>query len=163
MNDDAAKNARLEQAALNRIAALKDPEKLRNIIVNAKAKGATEVEDAAFARLCAVQPNAEPGSLEFDVWQSIFALEEMLREERGKTTRLSRTRQKITKDGEAKTCAELTLRSAPSEGFDMLVSRGRPELLFEAVVLRHSDRFEANIVEAAQNRMAAVRTATKAT
>ncbi|MDF2231532.1 hypothetical protein P2H44_03100 [Albimonas sp. CAU 1670] len=145
--------SKAEQGALAAIPGLTDPERLRTLMTNAKSYGSAAVERAAFSRLCEIQPSAEPGTLEHDVWRSVFALEEMLREERGKTTLLSRTRQKIAKDGEAKTCADLTLKPQPSAGFDMLVERGLPELLFESVVLRNADRFPSEVIEAAQERL----------
>jgi hypothetical protein len=143
----------LERRALERIVQMTDTDKLRTLMHNARKQGSSEVERAAFARLCEVQPSASPGSLEHDVWASIFALEEMLRDERGRTTLLSRTRQKIAKDGEAKTCADLINAAKPSDGFQMLIDRQHPALLFEAVALRHPDRFPQDVLDAARRRL----------
>ena len=142
-----------ETAALSAIETLEDPVKLRALMGNARRLGSATVERAAFTRLCAVQPSAEPGSIAFAVWQSIHALEEMLLEERGRTTRLTRTRQKITRDGEEKTVADLTLKAEPSAGFTDLIARGHPELTFEAVVLAHPETFEAPVIDAARTRL----------
>ncbi|ARC88052.1 hypothetical protein [Rhodovulum sp. MB263] len=142
-----------EKAALERIAILDDPEKLRRFIDNAGRLGAVAVEQAAFRRLCEILPSARRGTVEHDVWRSIHALEEMLKAERGTTVRLSRTRQKISKDGEVKTVMDLVLRATPSEGFQMLIDRGHPELLFEAVVLRHPEAFGDDVRQAANDRL----------
>ncbi|WAP70804.1 hypothetical protein [Jiella pelagia] len=142
-----------ERNALAAIVKTTDPDVLRNLIKNARRLGSETVMKAAFSRLCEVQPGASPGSLEHDVWQSIFALEEMLRDERGKTVRLNRTRQKIGRDGERKTVSDLTLKSTPSEGFHDLVQRGYPELTFEAVVLRHPQDFDDQTTAAARVRL----------
>lgn len=138
--------------ALERIANCHDLATLRGIANNAKRLNNTLVENAALRKLYAVSPDAEPGTLEHDVWQSILALEGALTNERGKTTRLSRTRQKIAKDGEAKTVSDLIVKPA-SEGFHMLLARNWPELTFEAVALRHPERFDADNLASAQARL----------
>ncbi len=145
-NDD------LTRRALERIAKCNEPSELRRMADNAKAAGNETVREAALRRLYTVSPDAEPGTLEHDVWQSIFALERALTEERGKTTLLSRTRQKISRDGELETVADL-VRKPASDGYRMLINRGWPDLTFEAVALRHPDRFDAEVLNAATKRL----------
>ena len=142
----------LTRRALERVAGCSNPKELRGIADNAKRLGNTEVEVAALRKLYAVSPEAEPGTLEYDVWQSIYALEGSLKDERGKTTLLSRTRQKIARDGETLTVADL-VRKPPSEGYRMLIARGWPELTFEAVALRHPEHFDESTLAAARNRL----------
>lgn len=140
------------QGALARIAGCNDPKALRQIAINALAKSEAKVWRAAQLRLYDVLPSAKPGTLEYDVWRSIFALEGELKVERKRSTLLSRTRQKIKRDGEHGTVRYLIL-GAPSEGFRMLIDRDLPRLTFEAVALRHAERFEQHVLDAAETRL----------
>ena len=146
----------MRQRALEFIALCVDAEKLEQMIRNARKQGEKEVERAAMRRLYEVKPEAQPGTLEHDVWRSIFALEGALTAERGKTVRLSRTRQKIKEVREAATVAALILKKAPSDGFHMLIERKWPELTFEALALRHPQRFDEAVRDAAERRLGSV-------
>lgn len=131
-----------------------DPKALRQIAENARKKGQLTVARAAELRLYEILPSEEPGSFEHDVWRSIHALEGTLTNERGKTTRLGRTRQKIARVGELETVKDLIVGTRkPSEGFRMLIERQMPELTFEAVALRHPDRFDRIALDAAAERL----------
>jgi len=143
--------------AIRAIALIKDcsdPEKLKKMVVNARRLGETGIERAASLKLYSVMPSADPGTLEYDVWRSVYALEGALKEERGKTIMLGRTRQKIARDGETKTVADL-VRGTASDGFRMLMERDMEDHTFEAVALRHRDRFEDDVLTAASARLAA--------
>jgi hypothetical protein len=138
---------------LNLIENCHDPDKLRSWIRNAREKGETAIAEAAFRRLVAILPQEKPGSIEHDLWQTIHAFELILSDERGKTTRLARTRQKVARVGEIQTLKDWALSSKSTEGFQMLLDRGMPELTGEAVVLRHPDSFEEEVVAAAKRRL----------
>lgn len=139
--------------ALKMIANCVDAKSLRQIAANARRQGMSEVARAADLRLYEVLPSEKPGTLEHDVWRSIHALEDTLTNERGTTTRLGRTRPKIARVGELDTIKDLIMRKDPSEGFFMLIERKMPELTFEAVALRHPDRFEIAVLDAAEQRL----------
>lgn len=145
-------NDSLTQRSLDYIASCGDPEKLRQLAANAHTQGNEAVREAARRRLYQVLPSERPGTVEYDVWQSIHALEDTLTHERGKTVRLNRTRQKIKRDKEIQTVADLVLKRA-SEGFHMLVERNLPELTFEAVAIRHPEAFDQRVREAAAARL----------
>ena len=130
-----------------------EPAKLRQYMKNARQRGATDVYDAAFQRLISVQPSAQVGTVAHDVWRTIYAFEELLKEERGRTVRLSRTRQKIKRDGEVKTVTDLTLKAEPSDGFHMLKDRDILKLSFEALVVARAEHFPDNVVDAARARL----------
>ena len=132
-----------------------DPDRLASLVRNARAQGATVVADAAFRKLVSIVPTAEPGTVERDFWQAVQATEFTLTEERGKATRMSRTRLKAGKQGVLPTLAEWALKGHDSNGLKILVERQMPEFTGEAAALRHSDKFEADVVEAARARLAA--------
>lgn len=135
------------------LAAESDVAKLRNWIDNATRQGETALADVARRRLYTLGVKHPAGSFEHEVWVSIHALEDALSAEKGKTTRLARTRQKISRSGEHRTVVDLILAKEPSDGFTQLVDRHMQDLLFEAVALRHPDRFEAEVLQAAQARI----------
>lgn len=134
-----------------------DIAKLQNWISNAEREGATDVADAARRRVIEVEAlkNVDQSSdpLVLDFWKSISALEFALTVERGKTIRLSRTRQKIARVGVQKTLADLTLQPSPSEGYFLLLDRDMLDLTAEAVVLRFPEKFEEDVLQAARKRL----------
>lgn len=135
------------------IAASTDADQLRRFRENAQKKGVTVVADAAFRRLIEILPEQAPGSIEHDFWMTIHAFEEVLRDERGKTVRLSRTRQKIGRVGVKQTLVDFATSKAPTDGFNMLIERGLPELTGEALVLKHSGAFDLGVQNAAKQRL----------
>jgi hypothetical protein len=142
-----------EQRILSYIERCSDAGKLKTLVANAVQQGANDLADAARRKLYKVQASAEPGTLAFDVWESIHALEDALSSERGTTTRLSRTRQKIGRVGEMQTVIDLVAGSATaSSGYQMLLDRGWPELTFEALALKH--QMPADVSDRAKERLA---------
>ncbi len=135
------------------VAACDDPGKLGSLVRNARAQGAAAVADAAFRKLVALVPAEQPGTVEHDFWQTVQAFEFSLSEERGKTTRLSRTRQKVAKVGVVQTLRDWAAGSQEAAGFKMLLERGMPEFTGEAITLRHPEHFEPHTLEAARQRL----------
>lgn len=138
---------------LNLIAGSDDPDKLRTWIENARKGQQKEIRDAAFRRLIAILPKETPGTVEYDLWQTIYAFEHVLSDERGKTTRLSRTRQKVARVGEVETLKDWAVSTKSTDGFKMLIERNMPELTGEAIVLRHAGKFASDVVAAARKRL----------
>lgn len=129
-------------AALARVADMTDPEGLRNLMANAARLGVEPVRDAAFRRLAAIQSDGAEGSVENAVWQMIHAVEQIKREEAGKTIRLSYLRRDIQKVGEAAAIGKIVAKPGPSERFDELMARALPGYTAEAIVLAHPDAFD---------------------
>ena len=140
---------------LDFVGACEDPGQLRTIVANARKRGGTDLADAAFRRLVTILPSEQPGTVEHDFWRTVHTFELVLTEERGRSTRLTRTRQKAGRVGVHQTLIDWALGKTESEGFAMLMERGLPELAGEAIVLRHPDGFESEVVGAAQARLEA--------
>ncbi len=138
---------------LELIESCSDPDKLRTWIKNAQNQGADDIAEAAFRRLVTILPAENPGTVEYDFWRTVYAFEHVLSEERGKTTRLSRTRQKVGRDGVLKTLEDWSVSKKSTPGFKMLLERGMPELTGEAIVLRHPAKFDDSTRGAAQQRL----------
>jgi hypothetical protein len=83
------------------------------------------------------------------------ALEEALIEESGRTKRLSRTRQKLSRVGVRQTLADLALKPQPSLGFMKLLEFNMADMSAEALILKYRKEFDEAVVTAAERRLAA--------
>jgi hypothetical protein len=135
------------------IARSDDIAKLKSLIKNARDRGDPALADAAFRKLISLVPSEHPGTVEHDFWQTIHAFEHILTEEREKTTRLNRTRQKVARVGVVQTLRDWALSDEETDGFRMLLDRRMPELTGEAIVLRHPEHFEPQVQAAARQRL----------
>lgn len=120
---------------------------------NVKRLGREDLYPAAFRRLCELSGQNHDDPLDLDFWRAIAAAEEVLRQERGKTVRLSRTREKIKRVGVQRTVEDLALKKQPSDGFAILTGAGLSDLTAEYLVLKHAGRFTAEAVGAARQRL----------
>jgi hypothetical protein len=153
--DNAARSSATtdKQKILLFIATTLDPEKLKTLIARARERKEIDVEKTALRRLFFISPSERPGTVEHDFWQTVHAFEFALTQERGKTTRLARTRQKVERVGVVQTLKDWALSSSATDGFQMLLDRGMPDLTGEAIVLRHPDVFDEEIRAAANQRL----------
>jgi hypothetical protein len=135
------------------IAQCEDVGKLKSLLKNARDRGDSSLADAAFRKVISLVPSERPGTVEHDFWQTVLAFEYFLTEEREKTTRLSRTRQKVARVGVVQTLKDWALSVKETDGFRMLLDRGMPELTGEAIVLRHPENFEPQVLAAARQRL----------
>jgi len=146
---------RQEETALARIEEMDDPDRLETLIENARGMGSERVAVAAFRKRVAVLSGEDHETpVAFDFWRSIHTLEAALTEERGKKTRLARTRLKLTRSGVIETLSDLANTAKPSEGFDLLIARDMGDLTAEAVILRHPQDFDEATRTAAAERLA---------
>ena len=150
---DESRQRATEARAVETISTATDPAKLRQMRHNAQRLGARSVEDAALRRLAAILPDEEPGTIEHDFWMTIHTVEELLGQDRGRTGRMTRMRQKIEKVGVRKVLEDAATAAKPDDGFQLLIEHGMPELTGEAIVLRHPEGFEPAVIDAARARL----------
>ncbi|WP_417493990.1 hypothetical protein [Maricaulis sp.] len=140
------------ERVIEKIRECRDVAKLRIWKENAQRHGADDVERAAFAQLVSVMPEAASGTLDHALWQTVHTIEEMRREERGKSSPMHRTRPKIKRVGVKQTLIDWALGPKETDEFSILLDRGMLHLAGEAIVLRFPDQFEPNVLAAARSR-----------
>jgi hypothetical protein len=137
-----------------------DPAKLKTqaealqFMKNAERLGRRDLYQTAFRRYCELSGVAGNADVLRDVLRAISAFELLMTERNGKTTRASRTRQKLGRDGPIKLVADLAQKPTPSEGFVTLVENGMADLTFEYIAIRHPDQFGEDVIAAAKRRLA---------
>ncbi len=128
----------------------------RTVMRRARERNLPNVYEAVFRRMCQLvgSANDDPDDpLVRDFYETLAAYEQLLTEKNNKTTPASRTRQKIANKGVHQSLIEWTRGKAETNGFKLLLDAGLPEYTGEYLVLRYGDRFPAEIVEMARNRL----------
>ncbi len=110
--------AKIEQMA--------DRDALRNLMENAKRLERDDIYWLAFKRLCSLEGMAYDDPLERDFYDVLNAYEELLTEKHGRTTKASRTRQKLKNKGVEQCLIDWALGDS-TDGFRLLVEKGLPE------------------------------------
>ncbi len=136
----------------SKIAQMTDRAGLRNLMENARRLGRDDVYWQAFKRLCSLEGMSYDDPLERDFYNVLNAYEELLTQKHGRTTKATRTRQKLANKGVEQCLIDWAL-GPPTEGFKLLIDRGLPELTCEYLVVKYEKRFPANAVEAARRRL----------
>ncbi|MGD0764062.1 MAG: hypothetical protein ABR929_12895 [Roseiarcus sp.] len=131
-----------------------DRSELRGLMFNARRLKRDDIWQEAFRRLCALEGLDQTDPLHRDFYQTLAAYEELLTEKNGRTTRASRTRQKLRNKGVTQCLEDWAVNSAPTEGFDLLIKNDMSELTGEFLVLKYPERFSAKAVAAAKARLA---------
>ena len=132
---------------------LSDPSKLRNLMANAQRNGMKELVFKCQERISELSALGYKEGTEREFWTAIHLQEEWKKEEKGKTIRLSRTRDKIKRVGVLKMVEDLAASKKTSDGFSHLISNGRADLTAEAIVLRNSSQFGPEIISSARMKL----------
>jgi hypothetical protein len=132
---------------------LADPKLVRHLLENAKKRGRADIVLKCQVRLAHLEGSKYSSQLEREFWTAVSAAEELATLRNGKTTRLSRTRQKAARVGFKQCLEDWAFYKGTTDGFDLLVEGGHPELTGEAIVVRHPDEFSEAAVTAAKTRL----------
>jgi len=122
----------------------------------ARARNLPEVYNAVFKRFCELTgaANDDPSDpLIADFYKTLAAYEQLLTEKNERNTAASRTRQKISNKGVHQSLIEWTRGKSETNGFKLLVEKGLPEYTGEYLVVRYADRFPADVVNLATERL----------
>ncbi|EIN00423.1 hypothetical protein WQE_15371 [Paraburkholderia hospita] len=84
-----------------------------------------------------------------DIWEAVYAYEEVLFQEHGRRLRAGHTRRSITARGELNAIEEIVKRRSVTDGFHRMRNAGLFDKTFEAVVLRHPHDFSQAAIESA--------------
>ena len=140
----------MDPAKIEQIA---DRDALRNLMENAKRLEREDVYWLAFKRLCSLEGMVYDDPLERDFYDVLNAYEELLTLKNGRTTKATRTRQKLKNKGVEQCLVDWALGN-PTAGFRLLVEKGLAELTAEYLVVKYATRFPEAVVKAARERLA---------
>lgn len=138
-----------------KIARMTDPAGLRNLMANARRLDREDVYLNAFRRLSELEGLDLSDPLERDFYQVLNAYEQLLTEKNGRTTKASRTRQKMKNKGVMQCLIDWSVGNATG-GFQLLADKGLPELTAEYLVVKYKDRFDDHVVESAKAKLVEV-------
>lgn len=130
-----------------------DQTALRTIMENAARLGETDIWRHAFRRLCVLDGQDQVDPLHRDFYETLAAYELLLTQKNGRTTKASRTRQKLKNKGVVQCLEDWAISKAPADGFGLLVEQGLVELTGKYLVLKYPAHFSAAAVAAAGTRL----------
>ena len=136
------------------VAKLTTPEECEQFVINVQDK---HPDLALEAKRRAVELRAELAGakteVEREALEALYAYEAAISERAGKKTRASRTWPMIKEHGIIGAMERLVNRKADASGYKALVALGMKDLSFEAVVLRHPQAFDSDVVARCKDRL----------
>lgn len=138
------------------VSVLKTQDECRIVMERAKERGDDEFYAKVFRRSCEIagaERDDPDDPLIREFWETLAAYEQLLTEKNGRTTRATRTRQKITNKGVHRSLVEWTLGKTETNGFTLLVEKGLPEYTSEYLVVKYDGRFPPDVVDLARRRL----------
>lgn len=132
---------------------MSDPAKLRSLLQNALRLKERELALRCQVQLAKLESSKYQDPVEQDFWKAVAVAEELATERNGRTTRLSRTRQKEGRVGFRQCLIDWALDPSTTDGFKILVEHGYAELTGEAIVVKHAPSFPDDVVAAAKTKL----------
>ena len=86
-------------------------------------------------------------------YEAVYAYEEALSSQKGRTIRAGRTWPLIRERGIIRAVERIVTRRRETGGYKVLVEMGMEDMAFEAVVLRHPESFSPEAVAASKERL----------
>lgn len=120
---------------------------------NALVKGREDVARAALARKYEIEAGERGplSTIEQEAWRAFYALRDVAPNFPGRTYQSLKNAGNVTD-----VIAKIVKAATPSKGFERLIENGMQSHLFEAIVIRHPDAFDAKTIEAARARLATI-------
>jgi hypothetical protein len=128
----------------------------RLVMNRLREQNAEEAYLLVFRRYCEVSglENDNPEDpIVRDFYETLAAYEQILTEKNGRTTRASRTIQKIKNKGIVQSLIEWTLGKTETNGFNLLIEKRFPKYTGEYLVVKYADRFPGDVVNLARERL----------
>jgi hypothetical protein len=94
---------------------------------------------------------------ERESYEAVYAYEEALSSQKGRTIRAGRKWLMIKEHGIIGAVERIVTRRKETEGYRVLVEMGMEDMAFEAVVLRHPESFSPEAVAASNDRLRRLR------
>ncbi len=133
---------------------LKTPEECMQLALNVRERNPALAREA---RRRAVELRAASHGIksvvELELLKALYAYEEVLSENNKRRTRASRTWQMIKRHGIIAAAERAVNRKIEATGYRVLVAMGLHDLTFEAVIVRHPDKFGQEVVSRAKERL----------
>jgi hypothetical protein len=133
---------------------LTTPEECMQLAINVRD---TNPDLAREARRRAVELRAAShgikSTVELELLKALYAYEEVLSEKNKRRTRATRTWQMIDRHGIIGAAERAVNRKIEATGYKVLVVMGLHDLTFEAVIVRHPDKFSQEVVARAKERL----------
>jgi hypothetical protein len=153
--------------ALANVEKCKTLSQLNNVIKNAKADlaagkdvaTAQKVYDAAVGRYWEMSAAKHEAGAAVDraLWTALHAYEYLKGQEKGKTSRATYLRRKISQTDIVTAVSGSVLKGGKTSGLQALRDMGRLDASFEAVVVKYADSFAPEVVAAAKRTLADLR------